>query len=126
MCSSDLCIQQVPVHRLFPHKPQSGIRHIPIQKSFLLKLSHSFFLYNLISPKNPSPQARVQAPRPFSLHSFLSTILTITVLHQTFAMADLVGIAVIIISVTSLAVNDVIEEAKTHKKNKTKQTEQKE
>lgn len=47
-------------------------------------------------------------------------------------MADLVGIAVIIISVTSLAVNDVIEEEKTHKKNQkdqknqTKQTEQKE
>ena len=41
-------------------------------------------------------------------------------------MADLVGIAVIIISVTSLAVNDVIEEAKTHKKNQTEQMEQKE
>ena len=60
------------------------------------------------------------------MEPLVSTILTITVLHQTFAMADLVGIAVIIISVTSLAVNDVIEEAKTHKKNQTKQTEQKE
>ena len=66
------------------------------------------------------------------MEPLVSTILTITVLHQTFAMADLVGIAVIIISVTSLAVNDVIEEAKTHKKNQkdqknqTEQTEQKE
>ena len=63
------------------------------------------------------------------MEPLVSTILTITVLHQTFAMADLIGIAVIIISVTSLAVNDVIEEAKTQKKNQknqTKQTEQKE
>ena len=66
------------------------------------------------------------------MEPLVSTILTVTVLHQTFAMADLVGIAVIIISVTSLAVNDVIEEEKTHKKNQkdqknqTKQTEQKE
>ena len=60
------------------------------------------------------------------MEPLVSTILTITVLHQTFARADLVGIAVIIISVTSLAVNDVIEEAKTNKKNQTKQTEQKE
>ena len=59
------------------------------------------------------------------MEPLVSTVLAMTVLHQTFAMADLVGIAVIIISVTSLAVNDVIEEAKTHKKNQTKQTEQK-
>lgn len=58
------------------------------------------------------------------MEPLVSTILTVTVLHQTFAMADLVGIAVIIISVTSLAVNDVIEEAKTHKKNQKNQTEQ--
>ena len=60
------------------------------------------------------------------MEPLVSTILTVTVLHQAFAMADLVGIAVIIISVTSLAVNDVIEEAKTHKKNQTEQMEQKE
>ena len=58
------------------------------------------------------------------MEPLVSTILTVTVLHQAFAMADLVGIAVIIISVTSLAVNDVIEEAKTQKKNQKDQTEQ--
>lgn len=59
------------------------------------------------------------------MEPLVSTILTVTVLHQTFAMADLIGIAVIIISVTSLAVNDVIEEAKTHKKNQKDQKDQK-
>ena len=39
-------------------------------------------------------------------------------------MADLVGIAVIIISVTSLAVNDVIKEARTHKRNQKDQKNQ--
>ena len=58
------------------------------------------------------------------MEPLVSTILTVTVLHQTFVMADLVGIAVIIISVTSLAVNDVIKEARTHKKNQKDQKNQ--
>ena len=37
---------------------------------------------------------------------------TVLLLHQAFAVADIAGIALIIISVTSLAVNDVIKEGK--------------
>ena len=44
------------------------------------------------------------------MEPLVSTILTIFLLHQAFVAADIVGIALIIVSVTSLAVNDVIKE----------------
>ena len=50
------------------------------------------------------------------MEPLVSTILTIFLLHQAFVAADIVGIALIIVSVTSLAVNDVIKEAREKKK----------
>lgn len=49
------------------------------------------------------------------MEPLVSTILTIFLLHQAFVAADIVGIALIIVSVTSLAVNDVIKEARKRK-----------
>lgn len=46
------------------------------------------------------------------MEPLVSTMFTVFLLHQTFAVADIAGIALIIISVTSLAVNDVIKEGK--------------
>ena len=50
------------------------------------------------------------------MEPLVSTILTIFLLHQAFVAADIVGIALIIVSVTSLAVNDVIKEAREKEK----------
>ena len=50
------------------------------------------------------------------MEPLVSTILTIFLLHQAFVAADIIGIALIIVSVTSLAVNDVIKEAREKKK----------
>ena len=49
------------------------------------------------------------------MEPLVSTILTVFLLHQAFALADLAGIALIIVSVTSLAVNDVIKENRKKK-----------
>ena len=46
------------------------------------------------------------------MEPLVSTMFTVLLLHQAFAVADIAGIALIIISVTSLAVNDVIKEGK--------------
>ena len=43
------------------------------------------------------------------MEPLVSTMFTVLLLHQAFAVADIAGIALIIISVTSLAVNDVIK-----------------
>ena len=49
------------------------------------------------------------------MEPLVSTVLTVILLHQAFALADLAGIALIIVSVTSLAVNDVIKENRKKK-----------
>lgn len=54
------------------------------------------------------------------MEPLVSTVLTVLLLHQAFAVADLAGIALIIISVTSLAVNDVINEGREKRKRKSK------
>ena len=50
------------------------------------------------------------------MEPLVSTILTVFLLHQAFVAADIAGIALIIVSVTSLAVNDVIKDAKGREK----------
>ena len=59
------------------------------------------------------------------MEPLVSTILTVFLLHQTFATADIVGIALIIVSVTSLAVNDVVKEERENRKKKCKSTKDK-
>lgn len=46
------------------------------------------------------------------MEPLVSTVLTVSILHERFATADLIGILIIILSVTSLAVRDVWEEKK--------------
>lgn len=50
------------------------------------------------------------------MEPLVSTVLTVALLHQAFVLADLAGIALIIVSVTSLAVGDVIKEGKEKRK----------
>lgn len=50
------------------------------------------------------------------MEPLVSTISYNIFIHQAFVAADIIGIALIIVSVTSLAVNDVIKEAREKKK----------
>ena len=51
------------------------------------------------------------------MEPLVSTILTVFLLHQVFVGADIAGIALIIVSVTSLAINDVIKEKRKNTDN---------